>query len=206
MLDAAQVAGSMRLDGSLCDVLAAPGHKGLLGPQGTGLVWFKKGVEPETMLEGGTGSNSEEIASPQFWPDRHEAGTVNTPGIAGLGAAARYLLKRGIESIEEREADLCKIALGGLERIDGVKLYEPNGGAKANLLLFNIEGMDPSKVAMDMDGRQVALRSGLHCSPEAHRFAGTFPEGGVRVSPGYSTTKKDIGHFLEALANVVKHS
>jgi cysteine desulfurase family protein len=206
MLDAAQMAGSIPLDGSLCDILAAPGHKGLLGPQGTGFVWFKKGIEPDVILEGGTGSNSEEFDSPSFWPDRHEAGTCNTPGIAGLGAATQYLLKRGIASIRERETVLCEMILDEIRDIGKVITYPPYDiNKKANLVLFNVDGADPSQLAWEMDNQGVALRSGLHCCPEAHRFLETYPEGGVRVSPGYATTKKDVKQFLKVLDGFVKH-
>ncbi len=204
MVDAAQTAGSSPLDVSNVDVLACPGHKGLLGPQGTGFIWFRKGVEPATLIEGGAGSDSESVDMPKAWPDRHEAGTLNTPGVAGLGAAAKYLAKRTVESIRSHETGLCRLIMERLGSRGDILLYPPyDPEQRANLVSFNIRGMDPAQVGERLNQYGIASRVGLHCAPQAHRFIGTFPHGAIRVSPGAMTTKSDIDKFLKAINKVL---
>lgn len=205
IVDAAQTAGAVPLDGSEIDVLVCAGHKGLLGPQGTGLAWFAPGVEPEPLLEGGTGSGSESVDMPAFWPDRQEAGTLNTPGIAGLGAAAGYLLDKGVEAVREKETGLCRMLIEGLGNEAKVETYPPFDHEKrCSLVCFNVAGMDPAQVGDGLASGGVAVRVGLHCSPEAHKFMGTFPGGAVRVSPGPFTAKKDVKRFFEVLGKVMR--
>jgi len=205
VVDAAQAAGSIPMPAAGgVSVFVAPGHKGLLGPQGVGLAWFAPGVEPDPLVEGGTGSASEEPLTPGFWPDRHEAGTMNTPGVAGLLAGVRYIAARGVESIREHETTLCAMLLEALGNHPRISLYPPHdAGRRASLVCFNIMGMDSAGVANILDQNQVAVRAGLHCSPEAHRRMGTFPGGAVRVSPGPFTTKKEIRLFISILFKAI---
>ncbi len=205
MVDAAQTAGCVPFDVSKIDILACAGHKGLLGPQGTGFVWFAPHVSPGTMIEGGTGSDSESGAMPGFWPDRHEAGTLNTPGIAGLKAAAKYLSKRTIKAVREHEIGLCRAIMERLRNDPRVIVYPPSRpGRRVSLVSFNAKGIDPAELGERLDRYKVACRVGLHCSPEAHKFLGTFPEGTVRISPGAMTTKADIKEFFKALDRALR--
>jgi len=205
MLDTAQTAGAVPTGFGAADIVAGTGHKALFGPQGTGFVWFREGVEPEPMIEGGTGSLSESAVMPPFWPDRHEAGTLNTPGIAGLGAAVRYLMRRGVEDVRAHEVDIMRALLERLRNDERIVTYPPfEPEARASLLLFNVRGMDPAAVGEALDRQGIAARVGLHCAPEAHRFLGTFPAGGVRVSPGPFTTRRGVARFFDALHRVLK--
>ena len=205
VVDAAQTAGSIPLDAGNVDILVCAGHKGLLGPQGTGFAWFAPGIEPETMIEGGTGSSSAAAAMPLYWPDRHEAGTLNTPGIAGLKAGVEYLRKRGVETVREKEIALCKTLIEKLGSDPRITLYPPfDPQHRASLVCFNARGVDPSELGDALDRRGIACRVGLHCSPEAHRFMGTFPTGAVRISPGAMTRKKDIVKFTETLDKILR--
>lgn len=205
MLDTAQTAGAVPSDFAAADIVAGTGHKALLGPQGTGFVWFRKVIEPEPLIEGGTGSFSESGSMPPFWPDRHEAGTLNTPGIAGLGAAIKYLMRRTVEDVRSHEVEILRAMLERLRNDERIITYPPfEPEARASLILFNARGMDPAALGAALDRRGVAARVGLHCAPEAHRFLGTFPAGGVRVSPGPFTTKRGVSRFFDALRRVLK--
>lgn len=205
MVDAAQTAGSVPFDASSIDILACTGHKALLGPQGIGFVWFAPGVEPETWIEGGTGSDSISDKMPDYWPDRHEAGTPNAPGIAGLAEGTRYLMKRSIEDVRAWEEELCALILEYFSNDHRITVYpriKPK--TRASIVSFNIRGIDPAEVGDALNRRGVSVRVGLHCAPEAHRFMKTFPEGTVRVSPGAITKKKDIQKFLSILNRGIK--
>ncbi len=205
LVDAAQTAGSIPFDASNADIVACTGHKGLLGPQGVGFVWFAKEVEPDTWIEGGTGSDSDNLYMPEYWPDRFEAGTMNTPGIAGLKAGVDYLLKRTVEAVREHEVAMNGLILERFLNDPGITVYPPfDANEKASLVLFNVNGMDPADVGDILDRRGVACRVGLHCSPAAHKFIGTFPDGAVRVSPGALTKMSEVKRFLKIMADIVK--
>jgi len=203
LVDAAQTAGSlpMSLSDTPVDLLAAPGHKGLLGPQGTGFLYVREGVPVIPLIEGGTGSRSESDRQPDFFPDALESGTPNSVGIAGLGASLAWLLRQGVEAIRRKETELLEELLEGMGRIGGVTVYGPRDPSRrASVVSFLVEGMDPVEVAHRLEKRfGILVRSGLHCSPNSHRTLGTFPEGTVRVSPGPFTTRQEISRFLAAL-------
>jgi len=204
-VDAAQTAGSLPFDTSNIDILACTGHKGLLGPQGTGFVWFAEGLSPTPLLDGGTGSESELADMPGYWPDRFEAGTMNTPGIAGLHEGIKYLLTKGVKTVREHEMALNKIALEMLMNESRIIVYPPfDTRRRASLISFNVKGMDPAEVGDLLDRRGIAVRVGLHCAPHAHKFTGTFPEGTIRISPGALTTRADIKRFTERLHKILK--
>jgi len=204
IIDAAQSAGSIPLDLRNVDVLCCTGHKGLLGPQGIGFAWFAPGVEPTPLLYGGTGSNSEEREQPPFWPDRHEAGTVNTPGVAGLNGALVYLQRRGVAAIREKELAHCARLIEFFLNEPKISLLGPTDPAdRVSLLSFTVQGRDPADIGERLAREGVAVRVGLHCAPSAHDFSGTLPEGGVRVSPGLFTTKRQIGHFIRSLRAIL---
>jgi len=203
LVDAAQTAGSipLSLSDTPVDLLAAPGHKGLLGPQGTGFLYVREGVPVIPLIEGGTGSRSESDRQPDFFPDALESGTPNSVGIAGLGASLAWLHRKGVEAIRRKETELLEELLAGMGRIGGVTVYGPRDPSRrASVVSFLVEGMDPVEVGHRLEKRfGILVRSGLHCSPNSHRTLGTFPEGTVRVSPGPFTTRKEISRFLVAL-------
>ncbi|MDT8317373.1 MAG: aminotransferase class V-fold PLP-dependent enzyme [bacterium] len=206
LVDAAQTAGSIPIDVEEMnvDLLAAAGHKSLLGPQGTGLLYIAPHIDLEPLKFGGTGGGTAGDEQPMELPDRFEAGTMNTPGIAGLGAGARFILETGLERIREKEIALVGRLIDGLSRIDGVTIYGPAEPEKrAALVSFNIEGIDPSLLSFGLDNDYgIMTRGGLHCAPDAHRFLGTFPVGCVRLAPGYFNTTEEIDAVVAAINEI----
>ncbi len=208
LVDAAQTAGSLPIDveADCVDLLACSGHKGLLGPQGTGLLYIKEGIELEPLIEGGTGSSSEDLAQPSLFPDRYESGTLNTPGVVGLGAGVKYILEAGLEKIRGREVKLTTLLLEGLNAIEGVEVYgPPKAVERMPVVSFTAKGMDPASIGQRLDDEfGIMTRVGLHCSPAAHKTIGTFPEGTVRVSMGYFNTGDEVEYFLDSLDSLLK--
>ena len=207
LLDASQSAGSVPIDipAMNVDLLAAPGHKGMYGPQGTGFLYIAEGVELRPLLVGGTGGSSIELTPPDELPERFESGTHNIAGIAGLKAGADFIASSRVESIHYHELLLVGRLLEGLSAIAGVKLFNSDlTRPRGSVVSFTVNGVDPSRIGfrLDMDF-DIAVRVGLHCAPLAHRTIGTFPEGTVRVSPGIFNTKDDIDNFLTALKVIV---
>ena len=204
-LDAAQTAGCVPIDVEelSVDLLAFTGHKSLFGPPGTGGLYVREGLEEkiEPLLHGGTGSKSEFEEQPRFLPDKFEAGTINTVGIAGLGAGVKFVLQKGVEKIREKELALTRLLLGGLKGIKGVKVYGPREvEGKIAVVSFNIEGKSPSEIALLLDERfHIYCRPGLHCAPSAHRTLGTFPEGTVRFSFSCFNEEEEIEYALMAI-------
>lgn len=207
LLDAAQTAGVYNIDVKKMniDMLALPGHKGLLGPQGTGILYVREGIDLMHLREGGTGSKSEELTQPNIIPDRYESGTPNTPGIAGLGQGVKFILKEGIDKIRKHEEELTQYFIDGLKEMPIIKVYGPKDSKKqASVVSINIGDEDSSEISYILDSVfDIATRSGLHCAPLAHKTLGTFEQGTVRFSIGYFNTKKDIDKTLEALKNIV---
>ncbi len=208
MVDSAQTAGVLPLDVAEChiDLLAFTGHKCLLGPQGTGGLYVGPGVEIEPLKEGGTGSLSEELNQPAFMPDHLEAGTPNTPGIAGLGAGVGFILSTGRENIRNHEKRLTEALIQGLREIDGVHIYGSlDVERRTAIVSFNIEGMDCGEVSMRLDHEYgIITRSGLHCAPLAHRTLGTLQQGTCRLSPGYFSTDMEIEKVLRAVYAIAR--
>jgi len=206
LVDAAQTAGGIPIDlrALPADLLAAPGHKGLLGPQGTGFLYVREGVTLSPLIEGGTGTRSENDRQPDFYPDALESGTRNSVGLAGLAVSLAWLLRKGVESVREKEMTLLSDLLEGMEKIPGVALFGPRDPARcSSVLSFLVEGMDPAETGRLLEKRfGILVRAGLHCSPNSHRTLGTFPEGTVRVSPGPFTTRKEVAFFLSALRKI----
>lgn len=182
--------------------LCMPGHKGLYGPQGTGLLLCAHDAAP--LLYGGTGSASLEQTMPDFLPDRLEAGTHNMPGIAGLEAGLRFVRERR-ERIERHERALIAQAAAALRGMDGVTGYAARDAAEqVGVLSFNLNGREPEKTADALAQRGFALRGGLHCAPYAHRTAGTLPNGTVRLSVSAFTSAADIDAFAHVLRSIVR--
>lgn len=204
LVDAAQTLGSVPIDLSSLpvDLLAFSGHKCLMGPQGVGGLYIRKGVLLLPLKHGGTGSASSAELQPDILPDKYESGTPNTPGIAGLSAALDFLASKKIENIRRSICKVGKIVRDGLETIKNVVVYGPSDMKdNVGIFSFKIEGLDPAETASELEDRfGIMTRVGLHCSPSAHKTIGTFPEGTVRASIGYFTTAEEVEYFQESLA------
>lgn len=194
VVDAAQSAGALpvSLKNWGADFIAMPGHKGLLGPQGTGLLLCNR--NPEPLLRGGTGSNSLSYEMPDFLPDMAEAGTLNVPGIAGLSAGLEYLQKKGIHKLYAAEVKQRKRCSEGLRQM-GLRVF--TGEHQCGTVSF-VPTMDCEEAAALLAGRGIAVRAGLHCAPLAHESAGTLESGTVRISFGYDASPDQTGALLLA--------
>ncbi len=206
LLDAAQTAGAVAIDvqGIGLDLLAFSGHKGLLGPTGTGGLYIREGVALSPLIRGGTGSDSARETQPEFLPDSHESGTLNVAGIAGLRAALRFLRETGTEAVRTHEQKLVSQLLRGLREIPGITIYGPGEAAfQCGVVSFNVDGAMPSEVGLILDEQfGIMARTGLHCAPSAHRTLGTFPTGTVRFSFGWFNTIAEVDASLEALRKI----
>lgn len=199
VIDAAQSAGALpvSLKGLGADFIAMPGHKGLLGPQGTGLLLCAK--LPQPLLYGGTGSESAAQDMPGYTPERAEAGTLNVPGIAGLAAGIQYLKQEGIEAIRARERKQTEFCARMLKKM-GITVFA--GPHQAGTLSFLPE-MDCEIAAQILARQSVAVRAGLHCAPLAHESAGTLSTGTVRISFGHDAGQDQSRGFLKAAAKLL---
>lgn len=198
LLDASQSAGCLpvHLEELGCAFIAMPGHKGLYGPQGTGLLLCGEKCPVKPLLEGGTGSLSARQEMPDFLPDRLEAGTHNVPGIAGLLAGIRYVAQQGEETILRYERNLMTQAAAELSGIPGVTVYASSRPEQqAGVLSFSLEKMDCESVGEALGEKEIAVRAGLHCAPYAHRSAGTLEKGTVRASFSHFNTSMEIQRF-----------
>lgn len=207
LVDAAQSAGYLPINviDQKIDLLAVPGHKGLLGPQGTGLLYIAEHVELSPFLLGGTGTSSSDTAQPETMPEKFESGTLNTPGIAGLKAGVEFILKTGIDNIRQKEMKLVSLLLDGLKQLPRVKTFAAdNAESRGGAVSFTVEGIDPATIGFHLDADfDISVRVGLHCAPMAHKTIGTYPHGTVRVSPGFFNTDKDIAFLLDALHSII---
>jgi len=208
LVDAAQTAGALPLDVEAMniDLLAFTGHKSLFGPQGTGGLYIRKGLDEQIppLMMGGTGSRSEFEEQPDFMPDKYESGTQNAIGLAGLGAGIGFIRAEEIDAIREKEMILTKAFMEGAGALKGIHLYGPlDVGKRTAVVSFNIDGMVPSETAMRLDEDYgILCRPGLHCAPLAHRTVGTFPQGTVRFSFGYYNTLDQVQKALKALEEI----
>ena len=211
-VDAAQTAGAVPVDikEMNIDLLAFTGHKSLYGPQGTGGLYIGHGLEKQItpLMMGGTGSRSEFENQPDFLPDKYESGTPNALGIAGLGAGVRFVLETGVESIRNKEIALSGQLMDGLKDIPGIRIYGCNNAQKQTpVVSFTMEGTRPSEAALALDEDfGIMSRPGLHCAPSAHRTIGTFPQGTIRLSPGYFNTAEEIQYTLHAIAQIASRN
>lgn len=205
VLDAAQTVGHLPVDVRRLgvDVLAFAGHKGLLGPQGTGGLWIREGVDVAPLLAGGTGSDSHAATMPEALPDRLEAGTQNGPGIAGLLAGVRWVAERGPAAIHSREADLKARLRARLAATAGVRVHSPAAPDGVGIVLVTVAGVEAAEVALRLDRDWgVMVRAGLHCAPETHALLGTAREGAVRLSVGWATTEAETDRAADAVAAI----
>ena len=210
LLDAAQTAGCLSIDVESLgvDLLAFSGHKGLLGPQGTGGLYIRDPAALRPLEYGGTGSRSDREEQPEFLPDRFESGTLNVHGLAGLGAGLRYLRNRGVEEVAGHDRRLLGILLEALNAEPGITVYGPgDGNDQVGVLSVNIIGLSPSEVGWRLEREfGILTRIGLHCAPRAHRTLGTFPDGTVRLSWGPFTREVEARAAIRALRRLARDS
>jgi selenocysteine lyase/cysteine desulfurase len=206
IVDASQAAGSVEVDVKKigADVICAPGHKGLLGPPGTGLMLLCSGRLPKPYMFGGTGSDSKNVFQPEFAPERYESGTQNIAGICGLGAGIAHVMENR-EKILRHERMICGILLDGLTEISGVKVFGLHGN-QAGLLSFCVDGTDSEYIAEKLAEKNIAVRGGLHCAPLAHETAGTLEQGTVRLSPCGESTVFEAKTALKEIKCIVNSS
>jgi cysteine desulfurase family protein len=210
LVDAAQSAGHLpwNLSDVPVDLLACSGHKGLLGPLGTGLLAVGPGVETElTPLRfGGTGTASEDDHQPSTLPDKYESGNLNVPGIVGLDAALSWLLERGVETIRSHEIELTQLLWDGLSSLTGVTLFGANPAdvPRTGVISLQLAGFAPHDAAVVLDDHyQIQCRAGLHCAPGVHRSLDTLPAGGtLRLSVGPFTTPDDVAAVVQAVKDL----
>jgi len=215
LVDAAQTAGHVPIDvrADDIDLLAFPGHKGLLGPLGTGALYIRPGVEQHltTIRQGGTGSNSERDVQPDFLPDRFEPGSHNAIGLIGLSEGVNWILERGVEAIWEHEQRLMQQMLDGLAGCPpSLRLYGPTNRAhRCGVFSVRIDGFESPQTLSDRleSGFGVLTRSGIHCAPLAHRTIGTYAAGGTtRLSFGPFLTEQDVADAVHALNEISERS
>lgn len=202
IVDAAQTAGVEEIKASWgLHVIAFAGHKGLLGPQGTGGLYVAPQVSVKPLIFGGTGSRSEEREQPSFYPDCLESGTLNTPGLAGLLAGVRFVRTTGRERIRYRESELAEKLRTALRKMQGISMKgEKQGQLQTAVLSFTVEGIDSNVAALWLEEKAgIICRAGLHCAPWAHEALGTLETGTIRLSPGYFNTDAEIEAAIKAL-------
>jgi cysteine desulfurase family protein len=205
IVDACQTIGTLPIDVKRdnLDIVCFSCHKSLFSIQGLGAAYIRKGIDPTPLKFGGTGSKSESVEHPDFLPDRYECGTPNTPAIASLLGGLTFIEKEGLSTIGERKRAVRERLVRGLSGIDRVVLYGDTAENPAlPVVSFNIAGKLPSEVGYALNQRQIYVRVGLECSPMAHKTISTFPQGTVRVSPGYFNTDAEIDLFLEAVKDI----
>ncbi|MCR5576784.1 MAG: aminotransferase class V-fold PLP-dependent enzyme [Oscillospiraceae bacterium] len=204
IVDASQSAGILDVDFTRLGAafVAMPGHKGLLGPQGTGLLLC--GREGEPLLAGGSGSDSREQTMPDWLPDRLEAGTHNVPGAAGLTAGMQYVLERGTSSIAAHEQTLLAELTERLSALDGVEVFAGPTGTQSGVLSFRLRDFDCEEAAQLLTSHGVCVRSGLHCAPLAHRSAGTLETGTIRASLSPFTSAAELSRFVGILGELLR--
>lgn len=204
IVDAAQSAGSLPISLRKLGAafLAMPGHKGLYGPQGTGMLLCAK--LPKTLLEGGTGSQSQLFEMPDFLPDAGEAGTHNVPGICGLAEGIRFVCEKGPERILRHEQNVLKILKESCGREKGMRCFAGSDSVQTNVLSLCVSGMDCEEAARRLGDRGVAVRAGLHCAPLAHQSGGTLECGTVRLSVSAFNTEEEavkVSRILRSFVN-----
>ncbi|MBL4933687.1 aminotransferase class V-fold PLP-dependent enzyme [Clostridium paridis] len=207
IVDGAQTSGKIEIDMEKynIDFLAVPGHKGLLGPQGTGALCIRNKISFEALKYGGTGSQSSSMEQPEFLPDKFESGTLNTPGIVGLSKGIEFINRVGLEKIKEKEIELTNYLIQALRNLDFVECYGPlDDKEKTSIVSFNLKGMESSEVGRGLNDREIYVRTGYHCCPLVHKLIGTENRGTVRVSIGYFNSKEDLDKLVMSLKDIYK--
>ena len=183
--------------------LCLPAHKGLYGPQGVGAIIFKSDNLEHSVIEGGTGINSLEPSMPDFLPEMHEAGTLSTPAIAGWCEALKWIISLDINKIRMHEEDLYNTAIDLLKENSSIILHKMND-YPGNTLLFNVINKSPAYISEELNKKGICTRSGLHCSPLAHKSINTAPIGATRISFSVFNSRNDVYQLVEALENIIK--
>lgn len=208
IVDGAQSAGVLpvNLPDMNIDIFCTAGHKGLYGATGTGLMLLNTSVPIDTLMEGGTGSVSVDLAQPDFLPDRFESGTINTTGILSLGGGLKHVKRLGLEHIYSHEFSLCKELYDSFQNNSRIETYikQYKKHEFAPVVLCNVQGKSSLEVVEKLSNKGYCLRGGLHCSPLAHQKLGTTETGAVRISPSIFTTRREIGLFLKDFNEILK--
>ncbi|MGF7186278.1 cysteine desulfurase family protein [Desulfitispora alkaliphila] len=209
VVDCAQTAGSINIDLAKMniDIVAFTGHKGLLGPQGTGGLCLNSNIDLPPLLYGGTGSNSETETQPIHMPDKLESGTLNTIGIAGLSAGVKFILNTGISKIESYDQQITQYFIDEILKYPELELYGPREAIeKTGVISVNLKGVVCSEVGTILDRFfNIMTRTGLHCAPTAHKTIGTFSQGGtIRFGLGYFNTEKEVKKTIDALEEIIE--
>ncbi len=206
LIDAAQSAGTINIDVEALDIdmLAFTGHKGLLGPTGTGGLYIKPGLDLAPLREGGTGSQSEMDIHPESMPERLEAGTLNSSGLAGLLEGLRFIMETGLDQLRAHETFIRKTLYENLDKLPGIKLFGPGAEEDSSCIVsFTIEGADSGEIGYILENNYgILCRTGLHCAPLAHKAINTFPEGTIRLSPGFFTKLTDIEYLVNSIEEI----
>lgn len=206
LIDGAQAIGILPISVRKlkCDFYAFPGHKSLLGPQGTGGLYIRKGIKINPLREGGTGTESDSMRQPLDPPERYESGTLNLPGIAGLHAGVEYVSAE-LAKILMHERELTARLYEGIRSMPSSIVYSPEEeSARASIVSFNLGDITSSELADALSHRKIAVRGGLHCAPGAHSYLGTLRRGAVRASIGHANTAEEVDQFLRALYEISK--
>lgn len=210
IVDGAQTAGAVPIDLKTldCDIFCFTGHKSLLGPQGTGGFVPREGLKPLPLTRGGTGSRSEAEYQPDFLPDYYESGTPNTIGLAGLAAALKFINQTTVEEIHRHERKLTRKLWQGLATITGLRLYDPGADQdRLPVISFTMDKLTPAEISFKLDREdEIMVRVGLHCAPLAHKTIGTFPQGTVRLAPGYFNTDLEMETVIEVIGKMAARS
>jgi len=208
VIDAAQSAGHVEIDVQAlgADFVAFPGHKGLLGPLGTGVLYIRPGMENSlpTMKEGGTGTISEQAVQPETMPDKYEIGSHNAIGLAGLSEGVAWLLDRGVASVRRHDEAMCELFLSRTTDVEGLTVYGPRDIAdRAGVFSVNVAGLGAGDLAARLESEAgICSRPGVHCAPLAHETIGTHPGGTCRLSFGPFTTEEHVSVAVEALTRI----
>lgn len=210
LFDCSQAIGNIDIDLSGCKrcMAAFSGHKSLLGPQGTGVLYISPDLTLKPVLEGGTGSLSNQLTQPDFLPDQFEIGTWNTPGILGLGKGIEFVMKHTPKQLLCHKIELIQQVYEALLNMNGITVYHDGDFSRSiGILSFRIEQLYSEQVAEILSGEyNISTRGGFHCAPLMHREIGTHQTGTVRISPGYRTTKKEIQKFIDAIYRIQKQT
>jgi cysteine desulfurase / selenocysteine lyase len=206
IVDACQTIGNTPIDIRVegVDIICFSCHKSLFGIQGLGALYMRKGMNLRPLKFGGTGSKSESTRQPEMLPDKYESGTPNTPGIAALLGGLTFIEKTGLAAIIEKKKTIRNYTLSMLSEIDDLIVYGHPSGESLPIISINIKGVSPSDVGTACNRANICVRVGLHCAPVAHRTIGSFPQGTVRISPGYFTRKEEIDRLAEVLNALVR--
>lgn len=206
LVDGAQSAGLLPINVQKMgiDFLCLAGHKGLYGPMGTGMLITDKHEMLDTIIEGGTGTDSMKLCHPKIMPQKFESGTPNIPGICGLRAGMEFVKAKGIKNIFNHELRLMQYLYDNLKQIPSVMLYMPRPSSDyfVPLVSFNIRGYISDEVGKFLDRNEIEVRTGLHCAPSAHEFIGTLETGTVRISPSVFNTKQEVDRVIGAIKSI----